>query len=364
MILVARYCLLFVWVAAGVFCNGCKTTVEQEKVVPAPALTVEVKEPSEKKISKRYESRSSLSSRLERLVGSGAQISATDQKSPRSEKRKLAEGSPGSQSNDESNLIFALEMLLSGERWNDVLSETHGFWNDCLGDAESFDDTCTRIGEARGVAFVRNGRMRSALEVYDAVASRKLNSRTALVFAGLLADVSSFNLCAKMASSGLQWEPFEFRQELYAMQAKCLRLDGRLEDARAAISLSLVEHSDHPGLLLESALLFLTEKNLTRGCDLLERLYLKDFSDVAVSYNWGRCLIGRKDTESARRVLERGRRDWPSERVWFLLSGEISALDGDLLSARRDALDYMSGSTAGDVFRPQAERLMLRAQGE
>jgi hypothetical protein len=136
------------------------------------------------------------------------------------------------------------------------------------------------------------------------------------------------------------------------------------DNAREALTRGLREYPEHPMLLLESAHLFLSEKKLTQGCALLERLYLQEFRDVAVFYNWGHCLVGRQDTAAARQVLNHARREFPSERLWILLSGEVSYLEGNLNGARRDGLDYLAASAAGDAFRAKAEGLIRSAQGE
>jgi hypothetical protein len=202
------------------------------------------------------------------------------------------------------------------------------------------------------------------MKIYDSLASRGVSSTDALVFAGLLADAGSVRLCWQLAGSGLQWEPADDRLELFSLQAKCLRQDGLAEKARDAITRGLGEYPENPKLLLESAHLFLSEKKLTQGCILLERLYLQEFRDVAVFFNWGHCLVGRRDAAAARIVLEQAQREFPSERLWILLSGEVALLEGNLNGARRDGLDFLANSEAGDVFRLRAESLIRSAQGE
>jgi tetratricopeptide (TPR) repeat protein len=344
--------------------SACKSNVSLEKKEPQAALPSEVNSSATTKIIKKYESKSSLTARLDRLSGESRKVDG-DRQEVILPSSKTPQGQiQNDELTDVSGLGAGIELLLRSERWQDLLLESESTWSGCLSETATWSVACSHLGEARAVALARTGRLQNALEIYETVASRRLSSQSAVVFAGLLADSSSYRLCATIAKSGLQWEPVTSHQELFALQARCLRLDGRVDEAKDAISLGLAEFPDHSSLMLESALLFLSEKNLTRGCELLERLYLQEFREVAVSYNWGQCLIGRKDSDAAKRVLQRGRKDWPSERLWFLLSGEVALLDGNLLNARKDAMDYISGSFSGDVFRPQAERLMQRVQGE
>ena len=74
--------------------------------------------------------------------------------------------------------------------------------------------------------------------------------------------------------------------------------------------------------------------------------------------------MGRQDAATARQILNHARRQFPSERLWILLSGEVSYLEGNLNGARRDGLDYLAVSAAGDAFRAKAEGLIRSAQGE
>jgi len=256
-------------------------------------------------------------------------------------------------------------LLLKSERWSDFLQESKNLWLECSsGGSLQANDSCFALAQARAVALGKLGSLQDALVIHDQLASQRLSSMDALIFASLLADAGRFRLCSQMATTGRQWQPVTTHAELMALSIRCLRLDGQLEAARTQATRGLDEFPAQPPLLLESALLFLSEKSLTRGCDLLERLYLQEFKDVAVFYNWGQCLVGRRDTLSARRVLERGRREWPSERLWILLAGEISYLDGRFHDARQEALDYLANASSVDVFRDQAVRLMQNAQGD
>jgi tetratricopeptide (TPR) repeat protein len=338
--------------------------VSREQKEPQLALPSEVNSSATTKVIKKYESKSSVAARLDRLSSESLKRDGDRRDAILPTDKKPQDQIQNDELNDDSGLGAGIELLWRSERWQDLLLESQTSWSACLSETSTWSVACGQLGEARAVALAKTGRLQNALEIYETVASRRLSSQSAVVFAGLLADSSSYRLCATIAKSGLQWEPVTSHQELFALQARCLRLDGRVDEAKDAISLGLAEFPDHRFLLLESALLFLSEKNLTRGCELLERLYLQEFREVAVSYNWGQCLIGRKDSDAAKRVLQRGRRDWPSERLWFLLSGEVALLDGNLLNARKDAMDYISGSFSRDVLRPQAERLLQRVQGE
>lgn len=307
-----------------------------------------------------YERRSALDERLNYLQANRPRNDDKGVSAPVVEGRPLSEPTKSSARSPE---LDSLVMFVQSERWNDVLAESERRWKVCLEDKVT-TEACRTTGRARAVALARLGYLRDALSLYDVLSDGELSSRDALVFAGLLAESGSLRLCAQLARSGLQWEPVELRPELYSILTQCLRRDGQAELARSTLSRALAEYPEHPVLLLESSLLFVSEGNLTQGCDLLERLYLQEFNDIAVFYNWGQCVVKRRDPEAAKIVLQRARRLWPSERLWVLLAGEIAFLEGDSVRARRDGLDYLSGADASDVFKPQAERLVRYAQGE
>jgi hypothetical protein len=164
-------------------------------------------------------------------------------------------------------------------------------------------------------------------------------------------------LCARLSSLGEHWEPAALVPRLRALQIKCLRLSGEMSEARSVVTQSLIEFPQEIALQTESALLSLSEKNLTQGCDILERLFLNKERELAVLYNWGQCLILRRDSEALKGVLERGRVNWPSELVWTLLEGELALLEGRFEAARQSGLDYLATATGDDEFRAQAYRL-------
>lgn len=316
-------------------------------------------------VTKSYELRPSLPERLRQFSSEPKSVDVpTGDKRNEADSPVYTEISAAASTRAPAHLSQAMILLIRSERWQDVLDESANVWNRCLAEDDLGSDKCRSLGHVRAVANVRLGHLRDALLLYESLASHQLTSQDALLFAGLLSDAGSAQLCARLAGIGLQWDPADHRAELFALQAKCLRLDGQAEQARSTITRGLSEFPDLPSLRVESALLFLSERNLTQGCELLERLYLQEFRDVAVFYNWGKCLVGRRDSASARGVLKNARLHLPSERLWLLLSGEVSFLEGNADAARRDGLDYLAAAPAGDVFRPHAERLIRNAQGE
>ncbi|MEN9808598.1 MAG: hypothetical protein RLZZ488_165 [Pseudomonadota bacterium] len=315
-------------------------------------------------VTKTYELRPSLPERLQQFSSEPKSVDI-----PTGEKKSAADSATSSEISaalvkNPASMRQAIVLMLRSERWQDLLDESANDWNRCLSEGELSSERCRTLGHVRAVAFTRLGHLRDALLLYETLSSQQLTSQDALIFAGLLYDAGSARLCARLAGIGLQWDPADHRSELFALQAKCLRLDGQAEQARTTVTRALGEYPDLPSLKVESALLFLSERNLTQGCELLERLYLQEFRDVAVFYNWGKCLVGRRDSASARNVLKNARTHWPSERLWLLLSGEVSFLEGNANAARRDGLDYLAAAPAGDIFRPYAERLIRNAQGE
>lgn len=314
-------------------------------------------------LPKKYEHRPSLDERFQVMSPALKKDEGNSSSSPISSPTGVS-GSVVKTSSLEENLGRATYSLLQSERWPELIEESSVAWKKCAENDGVKTSQCVAIAQVRAIAFARLGYIREALSLYEKLSATQLTSTNALLFAGLLVDAGSPRLCAQLAKSGLQWEPSEPKVELYALQAKCLRLDGQSSESRSTLTRGFAEFPDNPSLLLESALLHLSEKNLTQGCDLLERLYLREMKDVAVSFNWGTCLVGRRDAEGARRVLDNARRQWPSERLWILLSGEVSYLEGNMIGARRDGLDYLASVTAGDEFRMQAERLIRNAQGE
>lgn len=343
------------------FLISCRS-VSTDSVQGAPRITGDViaGQMASQSTVKKYQSRASLPDRLDTM---------NQNQTPRADSSRLnaveAPHASGLKPQTSAEApVSLLALMVRSERWHDVLSESSVAWEQCLKQKVWSGDACRSAAHARATAFYRLGLTRDAMKIYDVLVGHGLSSLDSLLFAELYSDAGALRLCAQIARSGLQWEPLEARLDLFAVEAKCLRLDGQVQVARKTINQGLVEFPDHPRLLLESALLFVSEGNLTPGCDLLERLYLRDFRDFAVSYNWGRCLVGRRDAWAARRVLERLRQEWPSERLLILLSGEIALLNGDLNKARRDGLDYLAVASVGDTFRLQAERLIRNAQGE
>lgn len=336
--------------------QGTKSTVEANPSLPESSKT--------QIVTKTYEMRPSISERLQQMsFEPHPTVMTTGEKEKESVSPAATENSSVIAQNT-AQLTQAMVLLLRSERWQDLIDESAHGWKVCLSEGQLNSEKCRTLGQVRAVAFVRLGHLREALLLYETLSSQQLTSQDALLFAGLLSDAGSARLCARLAGIGLQWEPAEHRAELFALQAKCLRLDGQADQARSTMTRALSEFPDLPSLQIESALLFLSERNLTQGCELLERLYLQEFRDVAVFYNWGKCLVGRRDSASARGVVKSARSHWPSERLWLLLSGEVSFLEGNASAARRDGLDYLAAAPAGDIFRPHAERLIRNAQGE
>jgi len=258
----------------------------------------------------------------------------------------------------------AFEFLVRSERWNDLLLETQADWNECANSTSSPSPRCREIGRARAVAFVRLGHPESAWKIQESLSEKGSNSEDALVFSGLYLDVGATALCAQLSTAASQWEPVETRRALWALRSKCLRISERVEEARAAVRMGLNEFPNDSALLLESAFVSFGENNLTQGCEILEQLYLKKSRQVAVSYNWAQCLIRRRDADEATKVISAGRQDWPLERAWLILFGELALLSGRQEQARQFGFDYLSGSDLRDPLRLQAERLTRAMGGE
>lgn len=265
---------------------------------------------------------------------------------------------------DADDRLSATALFVRSERWSELLDETADHWESCTKGLGAFSDSCRELGRARALAHVRLGHASFAWKVFDAIASRTKNSQDALFFSGLYLEAGATNLCAQLASAALQWEPAEPRLELRVTQARCLRLSGRFEEARRVVRFGLNEFPEESSLLVESAFGFFGENNLTQGCELIERLFRKDNWQVAVVYNWAQCLVRRRDAAAASVVLSKGRLEWPSERVWVILAGEVALLEDRIEDARQFALDYLSGSDANDIFRVRAESLSRAVSGE
>ena len=280
--------------------------------------------------------------------------------------REAVSNDPAGQSvsGGSTNRVSATTLFVRSERWAELLNETGDEWETCTKQFSAFSESCRELGRARALAHVRLGHSSFAWKVFDAIASRSKNSQDGLFFSGLYMEAGATNLCAQLAASALQWEPAEPRLELWVIQARCLRLSGRFEEARQVVRFGLNEFRQESSLLVESAFGFFGENNLTQGCELIESLFRKDISQVAVVYNWAQCLVRRRDAVAASGVLSRGRLEWPSERVWIILAGEVALLEGRIEDARQFALDYLSSSDANDIFRVQAERLSRIVSGE
>lgn len=260
--------------------------------------------------------------------------------------------------------MSSVQLLMRSEKWSELLLETNESWNECLGHRLQFSESCRDIGRARSLAHVRMGHEQVAWRNFDLLVDRGQHSSDALFFAALHLEAGSAELCSELATVGLSWEPVSSRLELSVLNAKCLRLAGRTNDARAFLYRSLNEYPRESSLLVESAFVSMSENNLTEGCDILERLFLKETRQLAVFYNWGQCLVRRRDSAGAASVLERGRREWPSERAWIILSGEVALLEGRVEEARQLGLDYLASSESSDLFRAQAEKLSRVVIGE
>jgi len=262
------------------------------------------------------------------------------------------------------NRVSATTLFVRSERWAELLDETVDDWEGCTKQFGAFSDDCRELGRARALAHIRLGHASFAWKVFDAIAARTKNSQDGLFFSGLYLEAGATNLCAQLASAALQWEPGEPRLELWVTQARCLRLSGRYEEARRVVRFGLNEFPEEISLLVESAFGFFGENNLTQGCELIERLFRKDNYQVAVVYNWAQCLVRRRDAAAASGVLSKGRLEWPTERVWIILAGEVALLEGRIEDARQFALDYLSSSDANDIFRVRAESLSRAVSGE
>lgn len=250
-------------------------------------------------------------------------------------------------------------LTLQAGGWKELLEKTETRWSDCVRVPleRSAQEECRGVGRARSIALVRLGLPEDAWRNWDALLKMGPEAADALVFSSLYLESGSHELCARLSTMGEQWEPTTLAGQLRTLRIKCLRLSGDLQEARSVTTQSLVENPQDSGLQFESALLFLSEKNLTQGCDILERLFLNHERQLAVFYNWGQCLIQRRDSDALKSVLERGRMNWPSELIWTLLEGELALLEGRFEMARQSGLDYLATATGHDEFRPQAYRL-------
>ncbi|NBO37081.1 hypothetical protein EBU99_00690 [bacterium] len=346
---------------AAVQCIACTSTriaPEKVKAVEASARSAQAngKDAAEQA---SYEVKSSFSVRLKELLSQGDEA-APGALSPVLSRSVNAE----SRSQSSNSVVSGVPLFVRSQRWADILNETHDAWQNCSTSSGPSSETCRQIAHARILSFAKLKDLRASLGVYDALSQRSVNSTDALLVAGVFADFGASRLCAQLAHQGLQWVPADVHTELRALESKCLRLDARPDDAREALRIALVESPNAELLQIESALLALSEKNLTQGCDLLERLYAKENQQVAVLYNWGHCLVQRKDSAQATLVLAKARSVLPSERAWLLLGGEIARLEGRMEDARRNGLDYLAAAEASDPLRVQAERLVREADGE
>jgi tetratricopeptide (TPR) repeat protein len=250
-------------------------------------------------------------------------------------------------------------LILQAGGWKELLEKTETRWSDCvrLPLERSEREECRGVGRARSIALVRLGLPEDAWRNWDVLLKMGPEAADALVFSSLYLESGSPELCARLSTLGEQWEPTTVASQLRALRIKCLRTSGEFQEARSVTTQSLVENPQDSGLQFESALLFLSEKNLTQGCDILERLFLNHERQLAVFYNWGQCLIQRRDSDALKSVLERGRMNWPSESIWILLEGELALLEGRFEMARQSGLDYLATAPGHDEFRPQAYRL-------
>lgn len=258
----------------------------------------------------------------------------------------------------EGSLTFDadFQIAVNSGQWHDVLTNSFEPWRECKKQASSLSPECVLIGRARTWAFVRIGSIESAWEIYDDMVDLGMKN-TSSFFARLLDQSGAHFLCSNMAQLYLTQSEIDDRLEMSALNARCLRRAGRIDDSNKAAQAGLLEFPKSQQLLLELALNQLSENKLTQGCDLLEQLYDDKFLDVAVIYNWGECLIQRSDVDNARMVLSLGRSEWPSERVWNILAGEIARLEGRAELARQLGREYLAGSSSEDELRGKAEIL-------
>lgn len=254
------------------------------------------------------------------------------------------------------SLEAGFQLWLRAEQWNTVLFETDSPWLRCRKVGEQSTSGCQQIGRARAIALVKLGSIEAAWNIFEELASANNESNT-LFFAELLSQHGSFQLCSDLARIALGNAAGSDREDLYALNVRCLRRAGFLAESRRAAQVALQELPESKKVNVELAMTQLSENNLTQGCGLLEKLFSDNVLNVAVVYNWGQCLVRRRDSESALSVLMLGEREWPSEREWLILSGEIARLDGQIELARERGLDYLSGTHSSDEFRIQAENL-------
>ncbi len=248
------------------------------------------------------------------------------------------------------------ELWVKGEQWHEVLARTHRRWKECKQESGSLSDECAFVGKARALSYAKLGSIESSLEVYDDFVSMGLKD-SSVFFARLLASRGADYLCTKMATIGLSEDSPESREELHTLNVRCLRRSGRGADAGKFLRVAMLEYPKSLPLMLESALNHLSENKLTQGCDLLEQLYNSNFSNVAVLYNWGECLVRRADPDAVKTVLVRGRREWPSEKVWLILAGELARIEGHHEAARQYGLEYLAGAGLSDDLKSKAESL-------
>lgn len=248
------------------------------------------------------------------------------------------------------------KIAVNSGQWHDVLANSFEPWRECKKQASSLSPECVLIGRARAWAFVKIGSIESAWEIYDDMVDLGMKNSSAF-FARLLEQSGAYFLCSNMAQLYLTQSESDDRLEMAALNVRCLRRAGRIDDSKKAVQSGLLEFPNSGQLLLELALTQLSENKLTQGCDLLEQLYDNKVFDVAVIYNWGECLVQRSDVDNARIVLSRGRSEWPSERVWHILAGEIARLEGRAELARRLGREYLAGSNSEDELRGKAENL-------
>lgn len=254
------------------------------------------------------------------------------------------------------SVFSSFQTFVKAGRWHELLNNTGRLWKDCSRQSSELSSECVFVGRARALAFSELGNIESSLEVYDSFVETGTKGNSAF-FAEILSARNANDLCSHIARVGLAESSSESREELYALSVRCQRRAGLIEESEKSLRFGFAEYPESQRLRLEAALNQLNENKLTQGCDLLEQLYASKFSHVAVIYNWGQCLVRRADADGAQAVLLRGRLEWPTERIWLVLAGEVGRLRGDRDTARRSGLEYLAGSGGNDELKGIAENL-------
>jgi tetratricopeptide (TPR) repeat protein len=248
------------------------------------------------------------------------------------------------------------DLWLRSEKWHEVLSRTSLLWAECIKRLNGMSAECALVGKARALSYAKLGSIESSLDIYEELGLAGEKDRS-VFFARLLAARDSNLMCAQMAQVGLSVDSVESREELHSLNIRCLRRAGHSKEADKFLRVAMLEYPKSQLLLLEAALSFLSENKLTQGCDLLEQLYASNFSNVAVIYNWGQCLVRRADLEAVQTVLSRGQKEWPTEKVWLILAGDLARIEGNREAARLKGLEYLAGANQSDELRSKAENL-------